>query len=68
MRLFSMVRVVIIDDQPGTLEDVRLQMEQHPDFIVVGVCRSLKEALVIIPNTQPKRPSSITSGLQVCFA
>lgn len=53
MALSALVRVIIVDDQPAALQDVKLQMEQHDAFVVVGTCNSVQEAVVIIPATQP---------------
>src|SRR5687768_16913128 len=49
----SLVRVVIVEDQPTIRKDVQLLMEQQNGFVVVGTCGSVKEARTIIPATQP---------------
>jgi len=49
----SLVRVVIVEDQPTIRKDVQLLMEKQDGFIVVGTCGSVKEARTIIPATQP---------------
>jgi two-component system LytT family response regulator len=49
----SLVRVVIVEDQPTIRKGVQLLMEQQSGFIVVGACGSVSEAKTIIPATQP---------------
>ena len=53
MALSELVRVVVVDDHPGTLRDVKLQMEQYPAFVIVGTCNSVQEAVTVIPVAQP---------------
>ncbi|SEW16212.1 LytR/AlgR family response regulator transcription factor [Chitinophaga arvensicola] len=49
----SSIRVVIIEDQPTISADLQLLIEKHPDFIVLAIAGSVKEALVVLPATTP---------------
>lgn len=49
----SLVRVVIVEDQPTIRKDVTDLLEKMDGFVVVGACGSVKEARTIIPATRP---------------
>ena len=49
----SPVRVVLVDDQPEIRKDAATLLKQHENFIVVGSCGSVQEALFLIPATEP---------------
>lgn len=47
------LRVVVIDDQPAIRRSVELLLEPMEQFILVGSCSSVQEALVAIPASNP---------------
>lgn len=47
------VRVVLVEDHPGLARDLRMIMARQPGFIVVATGASVKEALLLIPATEP---------------
>src|SRR5688572_11505705 len=47
------IRTLIVDDEPLAREGVRLHLEDHPDFEVVGECGSGEEAVQKIENDDP---------------
>ena len=47
------IRTLIVDDEPLAREGVRLHLEQHADFEVVGECGSGEEAVHRIDADQP---------------
>jgi two-component system, LytTR family, response regulator len=49
----KMIRTLIVDDEPLAREGVRLHLEEHPDFEVVGECGSGEEAVNRIEADQP---------------
>ena len=46
-------RVIIVEDLPGTREDVEELLAQQPGFTLIGSCGTVSEALVLIKNTKP---------------
>jgi two-component system, LytTR family, response regulator len=48
-----MIRTLIVDDEPLAREGVRLHLEDHPDFEVVGECGSGEEAVNRIEADHP---------------
>ena len=53
MTLSSLVRVVIVEDQPTIRTHIQTLIQRQHGFIVVGTCGSVKEAVILIPSTQP---------------
>lgn len=53
MTLSSLVRVVIVEDQPVIRNDILSLTQKQPGFIVVGSCGSVHDALILIPSTNP---------------
>lgn len=53
MTPFTQLRVVICEDQPAIRKDLQVLMREHPDFIVVGSCGSVKDASLLIPAVRP---------------
>jgi two-component system LytT family response regulator len=53
MVLPSPVRVVIVDDQIAIRTDAATLLKQQDNFIVIGSCGSVQEALILIPATEP---------------
>lgn len=47
------IRTLIVDDEPLAREGVRLHLEDHPDFEVVGECGSGEEAVRQIETEDP---------------
>lgn len=47
------IRTLIVDDEPLAREGVRLHLEEHPDFEVVGECGSGEEAVKKIETEDP---------------
>ena len=47
------IRTLIVDDEPLAREGVRLHLEEHPDFEVVGECGSGEEAVLKIEADDP---------------
>lgn len=47
------LRVVVIDDHPAIRKDAMALIEKYHEFIVVGSCGCVREALVVIPATNP---------------
>jgi two-component system LytT family response regulator len=47
------IRTLIVDDEPLAREGVRLHLEEHPDFEVVGECGSGEEAVNRIESESP---------------
>jgi two-component system LytT family response regulator len=47
------IRTLIVDDEPLAREGVRLHLEEHPDFEVVGECGSGEEAVQRIESEDP---------------
>src|SRR5687767_6008957 len=47
------IRTLIVDDEPLAREGVRLHLEEHPDFEVVGECGSGEEAVFKIESEDP---------------
>ncbi len=47
------IRTLIVDDEPLAREGVRLHLEEHPDFEVVGECGSGEEAVQQIEAGDP---------------
>ena len=48
-----MVRTVVIDDDPVIRKELLFLLDAHPEFIIVGSCGTLAEALILIPGTSP---------------
>jgi len=48
-----MLRVLIIDDEPIIRKDLEALVSRHKDIVVIGACGTIKEALVLIPATNP---------------
>lgn len=48
-----MGRVVIVEDQVHIRNDIRRFIEQQKGFIVVGICGTIREALVLLATTEP---------------
>jgi two-component system, LytTR family, response regulator len=53
MNSVNPLRVVAVDDHPGVLRDIEALISQMEQFILVGSCSSVQEALVLIPATRP---------------
>jgi len=53
MTLSQTKRVVIIDDQPAIRTDAAALMKMQENYVVVGACGSVQEALTVIPATEP---------------
>jgi two-component system, LytTR family, response regulator len=51
--MIDKIRTLIVDDEPLAREGVRLHLEDHDDFEVVGECGSGEEAVVRIESEQP---------------
>jgi two-component system, LytTR family, response regulator len=51
--MIDKIRTLIVDDEPLAREGVRLHLEDHHDFEVVGECGSGEEAVVRIESEQP---------------
>src|SRR5688500_13881962 len=51
--MIDKIRTLIVDDEPLAREGVRLHLEDHADFEVVGECGSGEEAVVRIESEQP---------------
>lgn len=47
------IRTLIVDDEPLAREGVRLHLEEHPDFEVIGECGSGEEAVKRIESDTP---------------
>ena len=47
------IRTLIVDDEPLAREGVRLHLEEHPDFEVIGECGSGEEAVKRIEADDP---------------
>lgn len=53
MNSVNPLRVVAVDDHPAVLRDIETLIAQMEQFILVGSCSSVQEALVLIPSTRP---------------
>jgi two-component system, LytTR family, response regulator len=51
--MMEKIRTLIVDDEPLAREGVRLHLEEHPDFEVVGECGSGEEAVTRIEAETP---------------
>ncbi len=51
--MMQKIRTLIVDDEPLAREGVRLHLEEHPDFEVVGECGSGEEAVERIEADDP---------------
>ncbi len=52
---FTMLRALIVDDEPDARENLRLMLEEHcPDVEVVGQAGNAKEARKLIEELQPE--------------
>lgn len=49
----SLIRVVIIDDQPGIRAYIKSFLATRPDFVVVGDCGSVEEGNILLAGTSP---------------
>ena len=47
------IRTLIVDDEPLAREGIRLHLEEHPDFQVIGECGSGEEAVQKIEAEDP---------------
>ena len=47
------IRTLIVDDEPLAREGIRLHLEEHPDFQVIGECGSGEEAVQKIESEDP---------------
>jgi two-component system LytT family response regulator len=47
------LRVIIVEDQIAPLQDLEDFFQQQPDFIIIGACGTVHEAIVQINNTKP---------------
>lgn len=53
MSLTPPLKVIIVDDMVAIREDIEFLLQQYPDFTVAGVCGSVYDALIMIPNIKP---------------
>jgi two-component system LytT family response regulator len=51
--MHTKIRTLIVDDEPLAREGVRLHLEEHPDFEVVGECGTGEEAVQRIETEDP---------------
>jgi two-component system LytT family response regulator len=49
----SMIRVVIVEDQPGIRSDIQYLVEKQEGFSVAGSCGTVKEARTLIQQLKP---------------
>jgi len=49
-----MIKTVLIDDEPAIRRDLKQLLDNHPDFLVVADCGSIKDALPVLKATQPQ--------------
>lgn len=49
----SLIRVVIVEDQPRLRSEIQFLVEKQNGFIVAGSCGSVKEARTLIPQIKP---------------
>ena len=49
----AMIRILIIDDEPIIRKDLEILIGKHKDTVIVGACGTVKEAMVLIPATNP---------------
>jgi len=49
-----MIRTLIIDDEPAIRRDLSSLLSKRKEFIEIGQCGSIREALVLIPATSPQ--------------
>ncbi len=47
------VRIVIVEDQISIRNDLKILLQGHAGFVIVGIAGSVHEALVVIPATEP---------------
>ena len=47
------IRTLIVDDEPLAREGIRLHLDDHPDFEVIGECGSGEEAVQKIETEDP---------------
>ena len=48
-----MIRTLIIDDEPAIRKDLEFLLSKQKDFMCMGSCGSVHDALVLINSTQP---------------
>lgn len=53
MNLTAPLRVFIVEDQLAPLQDLEDFFRQQPDFIIIGACATVREAIVQINKTKP---------------
>jgi two-component system LytT family response regulator len=53
MNLAAPLRVIIVEDQIDVRQDLEIFLRQQPDFIVIGACGTVYEAIVLIHNSKP---------------
>src|SRR5690349_7106870 len=52
MTLSTPIRIVIVDDDPSVLMDTQLKVKTIAHCLVIATCKSVDEALTVIPATQ----------------
>jgi two-component system LytT family response regulator len=53
MNLTPPLRVIIVEDQIAICQDIEYHLRQQPGFIVIGICGSVSDAIVLIHTTKP---------------
>jgi two-component system LytT family response regulator len=47
------LRVIIVEDQVAPLQDLEDFFQKRPDFIIIGTCSTVREAIALINNRKP---------------
>jgi two-component system LytT family response regulator len=49
----ALLRVIIVEDMIAIRQDIEEFLHQQPDFIVVGACSTVHDAIVLMHTTKP---------------